>query len=96
MDTRIRSERRPQPFSRNDKYISGWIHGSADPRIRVSVDSCLSEETISIFLGGYVERRLLPFSRNDKYISGWIRGYAVSVGPSLSQEMISIFLGGYA
>ena len=29
LDTRLRGERRPQPFSRNVKYISGCIRGYA-------------------------------------------------------------------
>ena len=39
LDARLRGERRPQPFSRNGKYISGWIRGNA-----VSVDPNLSQQ----------------------------------------------------
>ena len=43
----------PSRFSRNGKYISGWIRGYA-----VSVDTSLSQEMGSIFLGGYAYTRI--------------------------------------
>ena len=53
LDTRLRGERRPQPFSRSVKYISGCIR-----RYAVSVDLNISQEMVIIFLGGYADTRI--------------------------------------
>ena len=73
---------KPQPFSRNGKYISGWIRGECRPQ-----PFSRNGKYISGWIRG--ERRPQPFSRNDKYISEWIRG---ELDPSFSEEMVSTFL----
>ena len=90
LNTQLRGERRPQPFSRIYFWVDTRIRSECRPQ-----PFSRNDKYISGWIHGYAVNVDPSLSKEIEYISGWRRGYEVSVDPSLSQEMISIFLGGY-